>query len=110
MISSILYSVLTAVIFIVDIIKFCYKLTNTNCSWFLLLSIFLLVSLLLRYFRLKQPPPNTINIIFGDDGTNERNRDSGIHSIEWWPIANRAACLDALENSKSGIEKVGKRN
>lgn len=69
-----------------------------------------------RYFRLKQPnlPKNLIDAIGGSQNIDRKyltghdsQRCGSIDFIpEWWPIANRAACLDSIENSRSAIEKV----
>lgn len=80
-----------------------------------LLIIGLVIFVLSRYFRLKQPnlSPNIFDAIGGNQHIDRQcstgpqiNRCSSNEPIEWWPIANRAACLDNLENSRSAIEKV----
>lgn len=107
MISSILYSVLAAIVFVLDVVKFCYKSTKISCSWLAIVTVLLIV-LLTRYFRLKKPPSAVVDCILGnaeaDTGGNHHDKTTAMG----WPIANRAACLDALENSKSAIEKVSK--
>lgn len=107
MISTILYSVLAAVVFILDVVKFCYKLTKIGCSWLAVVTVLLIV-VLTRYFRLKKPPSAVVDCILGNaiSSSTGAHRHDEMTSIDWWPIANRAACLDALENSKTAIEKV----
>lgn len=98
---TIFYSVLATVLFVIDVVNFCLKLTKIGFSWATIVTVLLIV-ILTRYFRLRRPPANIVNHIF-DGESSAPNAD---HSVDWWPIANRAACLDGLENSKSAIEKV----
>lgn len=116
MISSIFYAMLAVILFVLDVVKFLYKLTKISCSWLTVVTVLLIV-VLSRYFRLKKPPTAIVDCILGsslmstDAGAVtavNQYTDEQTTAIEWWPIANRAACLDALENSKSAIEKVRK--
>lgn len=67
---------------------------------------------LCRYFRLKQPidvPKQLIDAICGSESTKVQGH-IGDRIIGWWPIANRGACFDGVENSRSAIENVCKIN
>lgn len=102
MIMTIFYSFVAVILFCIDIVKFCYKLTKIGLSWATLVTV-LVIIILSRYFRLRRPSQKFVDdILGGDNGTSIGDNTSN----EWWPIANRAACLDGLENSKSAIEKV----
>lgn len=105
--------VFSVIRFAIKCIKLFYRLTNaTGLS--ILLVVTAIVIALCRYFRLKQPtevPQQIIDAFCGGNETMQHscNNDT-VEPIGWWPIANRGACLDSLENSRSAIEKVGKTN
>lgn len=98
---TVFYSLIAAIVFIIDIVKFCYKITKIGLSWATLVTV-LVIIILSRYFRLRRPSPKIVDAILGSND----NSTKGDNTAEWWPIANRAACLDGLENSRSAIEKV----
>lgn len=101
---------------------FAFKVINLFYIWAnatnlrIILAIALLIYVLCRFYRLKQPilKSNIIDAICGHNQQIDKNnhlsnhRCNSVESMEWWPIANRAACLDSVENSRSAIEKVGK--
>lgn len=106
--------------FVFNILKFFYVWANAT-SLQIVFAIALLIYVLSRYFRLKQPnlPGNIEDAIHGcnsnttrhsKDMNNQLSNDYENHrdstAMEWWPIANRAACLDSVENSRTAIEKV----
>lgn len=100
--------------FIFRTITFVYHVASAT-SLGVVLIVGVIIYALSRYFRLKQPnlPKNLIDAIGGiqhiervcSTGQYNHRCDSSDPS-EWWPIANRAACLDSIENSRSAIEKV----
>lgn len=102
--------------FFISAIGLIYDLASAT-SLGVLLIVGLVIFVLSRYFRLKQPKL-TQNIVDAIDGNQHINRQcstgprnarcNSSDMIEWWPIANRAACLDNLENSRSAIEKVSR--
>lgn len=114
MISSLLSFIFKTFVFIIRAIRFFYHLANVTSLGFILL-VGIVIFVLSRYFRLKQPnlSQNLIDAIGGNQhidrqcSTGQQNqRCDSNDTIEWWPIANRAACLDSVENSRSAIEKV----
>lgn len=100
MISSVLYFCWRILMIAFNIIKFIYSWTYAT-SIRIILAFPFMIYVLCRYFRLKQPnlPTTLENAICGNQ--------HGCNSMEWWPIANRAAGLDSVENSRTAIEKVG---
>lgn len=113
MISSFVHLILRICLFILKAIELFYQIASVT-SLRIVFILGILVYILSRYFRLKQPilPQNLIDAICG----NQRiSNQSSTHEQEhqqcslnqWWPIANRAGCLDSIENSRSAIEKVG---
>lgn len=120
MISSLFYFCWRCLMFVFNILKFFYVWANAT-SLHVVFAIGLLIYVLSRYFRLKQPnlPGNIEDAIRGCNSnltshTKDMNNHVSNHyknhrdstSMEWWPIANRAACLDSVENSRTAIEKV----
>lgn len=114
MISSLLSFIVNVFVFIIKAIGLIYHLASVT-SLGVLLIIGLIIFVLSRYFRLKQPnlSENIVDAIGGNQHIARQcstgpqiNRCSSNEPIEWWPIANRAACLDNLENSRSAIQKV----
>lgn len=101
MFSSVFNAIHGVVTLFIGVFKICFKLISVSCSWALLLCIIVIFALS-RYYRLRKPASNITERCFSSKSRSET--DESI--IEWWPIANRAACLDELENSKSAIEKV----
>lgn len=100
--------------FIIRVISFVYHLANTTSLGFILI-IAIVICVLSRYFRLKQPnlPQNLIDAIGSNQHIDRQcltgqvnQRCHASDALEWWPIANRAASLDSIENSRSAIEKV----
>lgn len=102
--------------FVFHAIKLIYQLVSATSLGFILIFA-IIIFVLSRYFRLKQPnlPKNIIDAIGGkQEFINDRQCSTGQQNIQcesndmtdWWPIANRAACLDSVENSRSAIEKV----
>lgn len=108
--------------FVFNILKFFYVWANAT-SLQIVFAIALLIYVMCRYFRLKQPNlpgniedairgcnsnptshPKDMNNLVSNDNCYQSRRDS--MAMEWWPIANRAACLDSVENSRTAIEKV----
>lgn len=114
MISSLFTSIFKVTLFMIKAIGFVYHLASaTNLGFLFICGIG--IFLLSRYFRLKQPnlPKNIANAIDGSQHIDRKcsagHQISQIDSndaIEWCPIANRAACLDHVENSRSAIENV----
>lgn len=95
---------LTVFVFILNGLRILCKLACVGFPWFLFASMSL-VLILSRYFKLKKPARKIIEQIVGEkiDGININSKES----IDYWPIANRGASLDALENSATAIKKVG---
>lgn len=100
--------------FIFRAIRLIYHLASATSLGFLFI-FGVVIFVLSRYFRLKQPnlPQNIIDAIGGNQHIDrqcsmglQQSRSDSSDMTEWWPIANRAACLDSLENSRSAIEKV----
>lgn len=116
MISSLFYFCWRCLMFMFNILKFFHVWANAT-SLQIVFAIALLIYVMCRYFRLKQPnlPGNIEDAIRGcnrnpKDINNHVLNDCQNHrdstAMEWWPIANRAACLDSVENSRTAIEKV----
>lgn len=115
MISSVLTLIFKAFVVIIKTIRLVYNLASATSLGFVLI-FGIVVFLLSRYFRLKQPilPQHLIDAIGGGNQHNDRQCSTGQHNIrgnssdtiEWLPIANRAACLDNVENSRTAIENV----
>lgn len=93
---------ITAVVFALNGLRIVCKLACVGFPWFLFTSVSLLL-ILSRYFKLKRPAKKVVDNILGEeiDGVNY-NREA----IDYWPIANRGASLDALENSGTAVRKV----
>lgn len=106
--------------FVFNILKLFYVCANAT-SLQIVFAISLLIYVLSRYFRLKQPnlPGNIEDAIRGCNSqttshlkdmnnqlSNDYQNQRDSTAMEWWPIANRAACLDSVENSRTAIEKV----
>lgn len=119
MISSLLSFIFKTIWFVFHAIKLIYQLVSATSLGFILIFA-IIIFVLSRYFRLKQPnlPKNIIDAIGGNQQLiNDRQCSTGQQNIhcessdinEWWPIANRAACLDSVENSCSAIEKVSQQ-
>lgn len=89
---------LTILVFMLNGLVFLCKLACVGFPWIFVASIALLL-ILSRYFKLKRAPPDLINDILGEEL-------DGIFKDSAWPIANRGASLDALENSATAIKKV----
>lgn len=113
MISSLLSFLFKVFLFVYRAIRLFYHLASaTSLGLILLVGIF--VFALSRYFRLKQPnlPQNIFDAIGSQHinrqcSTGQQNlRCDSNDTFSWWPIANRAACLDSIENSRSAIENV----
>lgn len=103
-----------AFLFVIKVITLVYNLASATSLGFLII-VGAIVFALSRYFRLKQPelPQNLIEAIGGNQFIekqhttgHQNNRSECNETVEWLPIANRAACLDSVENSRSAIEKV----
>lgn len=114
MISSLLNFIFKTFVFIIRTIRLFYHLANVTSLGFILF-VGIVIFVLSRYFRLKQPklPQNLIDAIGGNQHNDrqcssgqQNHRSESNDTVEWWPIANRAACLDSLENSRSAIENV----
>lgn len=108
MISSIFSLIFKVVVLVIKAIGLLYHLASaTNFAVLLICSV--IIFLLSRFFRLKQPNvPEHLTVAI-DGGHHQYNDKQCFHTndtVEWWPIANRAACLDNVENSQSAIEKV----
>lgn len=120
MISSLFNLIFKIFLLILKAFGLLYHLASaTNFSVLLIFSVFVFV--LSRCFRLKQPalPEHLAHAIDGgscDGGRHANhqhaygrlcsNTNSNAMECCWTPIANRAACLDNVENSQSAIEKV----
>lgn len=103
--------------FIIRVISLFYHLANITSLGFVL-AIALVIFVLSRYFRLKQPnlPQHLVDAIGSSQPIErqyltgqQKNHCDSSDTVEWWPIANRAASLDSIENSRSAIEKVSHR-
>lgn len=117
MISSLVTFIFKAFLFIFRAIRLVYHLASATSLGFLF-SVGIVIFVLSRYFRLKQPnlPANLIDAIGGNQHIDSRQCSTGQQqqpircnssdTVEWWPIANKAACLDSVENSRTAIEKV----
>lgn len=115
MISSALTLIFKAFVFIINTIRLVYHLASATSLGFVFI-LGIAVFLLSRYFRLKQPilTQNLIDAIGRGNQHTDRQCSTGQHNyrdnssdtIAWLPIANRAACLDNVENSRSAIENV----
>lgn len=121
MISSLLTFLFKAFLFIFRAIRLVYHLASATSLGFLF-CVGIVIFVLSRYFRLKQPnlPANLSDAIGGNQHIDSRQCSTGQEqqqqlrcnssdTIEWWPIANKAACLDSVENSRTAIEKVSRR-
>lgn len=120
MISSLFSLIFKVFILIIKAFGLLYHLVSaTNFGVLLIFSA--IVFVLSRCFRLKQPniPEYLAHAINGGGGddvgrTNHHQHidrqcfktNSNTTECCWTPIANRGACLDNVENSKSAIEKV----
>lgn len=110
MISSLFNLIVKLFVLILKAFGLLYHLASaTNFAVLLILGV--IVFVLSRCFRLKQPslPEHLAHAIYGGgDGRRQcfHNTNSSAMECCWTPIANRAACLDNVENSKSAIEKV----
>lgn len=91
----------TVLLFLINLLRVLCKLACVGFPWFLFSSIIMLL-VLMRYLKLKRPLPKVVDEILGEqiDGVNFKE-----HS-DVWPVANRGASLDALENSATAIKKV----
>lgn len=114
MISSLLSFLFKTFLFIFRAIRLIYHLASATSLGFIFI-FGIVIFALSRYFRLKQPnlPRNLVDAIGGNQHIgrqcstrHQQIRCNSSDTIEWWPIANRAACLDSVENSRSAIEKV----
>lgn len=92
---------ITALVFTLNSLRIVCKLACVGFPWFIFTSVALLL-ILSRYFKLKRPVKKNVDNILGVeiDGVNYSE------AIDYWPIANRGASLDALENSATAIKKV----
>lgn len=112
MISSFFHLILGICLFILKAIELFYQIASVT-SLRIVIILGILVYVLSRYFRLKQPilPQNLVDAICGNQHISNQTTDEQEHQQsnlnQWWPIANRAGCLDSIENSRSAIEKVG---
>lgn len=113
MISSLFNLVVKLFVLILKAFGLLYHLASaTNFAVLLIFGV--IVFVLSRCFRLKQPalPEHLVRAIHGGINANGNgrcfNNTNSNATVEcyWTPIANRAACLDNVENSKSAIEKV----
>lgn len=110
MISSLFNLIVKLFVLILKAFGLLYHLASaTNFTGLLILGV--IVFVLSRWFRLKQPtlPEHLAHTIHGGgDGGRQCFSNTNSNAMEccWTPIANRAACLDNVENSKSAIEKV----
>lgn len=91
----------TILLFVLNGLRIICKLACVGFPWFLFTSISLLL-ILTRYFKLKKPSPKIVESVLGEqiDGVNYKDFE------DVWPVANRGASLDALENSATAIKKV----
>lgn len=114
MISSLLSFLFKTFLFIFRAIRLIYNLASATSLGFIFI-FGIVIFALSRYFRLKQPnlPRNLVDAFGGNQHIDrqcstrqQQIRSDSSDTIEWWPIANRAACLDSVENSRSAIEKV----
>lgn len=111
MISSLFNLIFKLFVLILKAFGLLYHLASaTNFGVLLIFSVIIFV--LSRCFRLKQPtvPEYLAHAIGGRHQHIDRQCFNNINSNTaeccWIPIANRAACLDNVENSQSAIEKV----
>lgn len=112
MISSLLNWFCKVFVLLIKAIGLLYHLASaTNFAALLICGV--IVFVLSRWFRLKQPKHLPDHLATAIDGYHHQHHDrqcfhehSNTAMVQWWPIANRAACLDNVENSQSAIEKV----
>lgn len=121
MISSLLHFIVRIFWFAVTTIGLISQITSVT-SLRVILVLCILVYSLSRYFRLKQPqlPQNLADAIAGTRipfSAVDRNQQcatattapptKAVATTNSGPIANRAGCLDSIENSRSAIKNVG---
>lgn len=116
MISSLFNLIFKIFVLVLKAFGLLYHLASaTNFGVLLIFSA--IVFVLSRCFRLKQPavPEHLVHAIDGggSGGRHQHidrqcfnNTNSNTAECCWAPIANRAACLDNVDNSQSAIEKV----
>lgn len=108
MIAALLQFIVNICVIIVKTIGFISQIASlTSLRVILLLCI--VIYLLSRYFRLKQPnlPQNLVNAIAGiRNRLMDTERQQCVKISDCGPIANRAGCLDSIENSRSAIQNV----
>lgn len=91
----------TVFLFCLNGLRIVCKLACVGFPWFLFSSIASLL-ILTRYLKLRRPPPKVVDDVLGEqiDGVNFKEY------ADVWPVANRGASLDALENSATAVKKV----
>lgn len=102
MMFSVAQCALTVIVFVLNGLRLVCKLACVGFPWFFFATVSLLL-ILSRYLKLKRPCEKHAVTILGEeiDGSNCKD------VTDVWPIANRGASLDALENSETAIKKVG---
>lgn len=119
MIASLAHLVVRIFLLAVRAIGIVSQITSLT-SLRVILVLCIIVYSLSRYFRLKQPqlPQNLVDAIAGTrspfDAANGLQYTAAPTKPVWpplgcGPIANRAGCLDSIENSRSAIKNVGIR-
>lgn len=118
MISSLAHLVVRIFLFAVRAIGIVSQITSLT-SLRVVLVLCIIVYSLSRYFRLKQPqlPQNVADAIAGTRSPFEAANGlqytaaptKPVATSSGGPIANRAGCLDSIENSRSAIKNVGIR-
>lgn len=111
MISSLLNWIFKVFVLLIKAISLLYHLASAT-NFAVLLICCVIVFVLSRWFRLKQPilPEHLTIAIDGRRHQHDNQQycctNTNTAVVQWSPIANRAACLDNVENSQSAIEKV----
>lgn len=109
MISSILQFIANTFLFIIKVIGLFSQIAGVT-SLRVIFILCILIYSLSRYFRLKQPnlPQNLAAAIAGirNQLADSNQQQCSTANNNCGPIANRAGCLDSIENSRSAIKNV----
>lgn len=108
MISTFLQFILSTFLFIIKVIGLFSQIASVT-SLRVIFILCILIYSLSRYFRLKQPnlPQNLAAAIAGIRNQLADSVEQQCSTAnDCGPIANRAGCLDSIENSRSAIKNV----